>query len=499
MICISIAQESRKFALVDMLNAAPQCDMIEVRLDRFEKDPELKELVSRKPHPLIMACRRRRDGGDWSGSEPERLTLLRQAVVSGTDYVEIELDVADQIRPYPGCKRVISYTNLQETPDNIGEIYDDARTHHPDVIKLTTLARTPEEAWPLLQIVSRATTPTVVVGLGKPGIMLSILGRRIGAPWTYAALERGMEVYPGQPTVHDLETIYHYRDIDKQTRFLGVTGFSAMQVAAVAALNAGLSHLQSNLRCLPLGVGDIGVFRKIMSAVKLAGVVVDDEHQASLAELAQPADPAVQGSGTADLLLPKADQWVAWNLLCRAAVTSLEQVLHQRYPSEKPLQGRMVVLVGTNSIARSLAFAITQRGGHVIIAGRDREAAQAIAQQYQCRFVQFEALYTTSHDVLAVCSDEAKVAASHGHAHLRGGEKGLHPGYLKPSITVMDLTSIVERSELLREAQARGCPVVNPRAIMADQAARQLQMLANQQVPASVLTQAITLALGEEV
>jgi len=32
MICISIAQKSRRLALVDMFNAAPQCDLIEVRL-----------------------------------------------------------------------------------------------------------------------------------------------------------------------------------------------------------------------------------------------------------------------------------------------------------------------------------------------------------------------------------------------------------------------------------------------------------------------------------
>ena len=38
MICISINQESRRFALVDMLNAAKQCDLLEIRLDRFEKE-----------------------------------------------------------------------------------------------------------------------------------------------------------------------------------------------------------------------------------------------------------------------------------------------------------------------------------------------------------------------------------------------------------------------------------------------------------------------------
>src|SRR5207302_679457 len=171
-----------------------------------------------KPKPVIMTCRRPRDGGHWDGTEAERLALLRQCLVSKADYVEIELDVADQVRPYPPARRVISYTNLQETPADIADIYAAAQTKQPDVIKLTTLACTPEEAWPLVQILAKPPVPTVVVGLGKPGVMLALLGRKIGAPWTYAALERGMEAHPDQPTVADLENVHHYSAVQRNTR-----------------------------------------------------------------------------------------------------------------------------------------------------------------------------------------------------------------------------------------------------------------------------------------
>src|SRR5262245_11434651 len=148
MICISINQESRRMALVDMINAAQQCDLLEVRLDRFGKAPDVGDMIAHKPKPLIMSCRRPDDGGHWDGTEEERLAILRQCIISKADYVEIELDIADQIRPFPGCKRVISYTNLEETPGDIADIYADMQTRRPDVIQLTTLAQTPEEAWP---------------------------------------------------------------------------------------------------------------------------------------------------------------------------------------------------------------------------------------------------------------------------------------------------------------------------------------------------------------
>src|SRR5437016_4458826 len=243
MLCISIAQESRRFALVDMHNAAQQCDLLELQLDRFSKAPDLGELLASKPKPMIMSCRRPADGGQWSGTEEERLALLRQCIVSQSDYVEIELDAADQIRKFPPTKRVISYTNLKETPANIAEIYAEALTKSPDVIKLVTVAKTPEEAWPLMQILSKPKVPTVVVGLGKPGLMLTVLGRRIGAPWTYAALERGMEAYPEQPTVRDLRDVYCYHDIERNTRLVAVTGFTDREYLIAGALNQGFKHL----------------------------------------------------------------------------------------------------------------------------------------------------------------------------------------------------------------------------------------------------------------
>src|SRR5947208_4652465 len=135
MICISIAQESRRMALADMLNASRQCDLLEIRLDRFGKSPELGEILARKPKPVIMSCRRPRDGGDWDGSEDERLALLRQCIISKADYVEIELDVADQVRPLPPARRVISYTNRSETPANIADIYAQTLTKQPDIDK----------------------------------------------------------------------------------------------------------------------------------------------------------------------------------------------------------------------------------------------------------------------------------------------------------------------------------------------------------------------------
>jgi 3-dehydroquinate dehydratase/shikimate dehydrogenase len=485
MICISIAQESRRMALVDMHNAARQCDLLEVQLDRFGKAPDISELMAHKPTPIIFSCRRPQDGGNWQGTEAERLALLRQCIISKADHVEIELDVAGEIRPFPPAKRVITYTNRQETPRNLAEIYAQALTKHPDIVKLVTLIRTPEEAWPLVQILAKPAVPTVAVGLGKPGVMLTVLGKKIGSPWTYAALERGMEAYPGQPTVSDLENVYHYRAVGPATRLVGVIGFGDRDFASVAVLNAAFAHLQLPARCLPLALGSVSLFRKVAEAVKLAGVVVDEENRGPILGMAAEQDDDARQVKAADLLLHKDDGWHAYNTLTKAAVTALEGVLRTRWPGEKPLHGRLVLVVGTNPPARLLAQRIKKEGGLLIIASHDRDAARELAQALECRFIQFEALYSTMHDVTVVADDEKELTRG------KKVKAELSPGYLRSGMGVMDLTAWPADSAFLGEARKRGCLVVSLRRLFLEQLRRQARKLTGRDVPPEPLERAL--------
>lgn len=490
MICISINQESRRLALVDLLNASRQCDLLEIRLDRFGKAPEVGELLARKPKPVIMSCRRPQDGGFFEGTEAERLAILRQCIISKADYVEIELDAADDIRKFPPSQRVISYTNLQETPPDILGIYEEAKTKSPDVIKLTTLARTPEEAWPLVQILARASVPTVVVGLGKPGIMLTLLGKRIGAPWTYAALERGMEAYPGQPTVSELESIYHLSKIDKNTRFVGVTGFSDRDITACAVLNKALEHHAMSHRCLSMGVGDMKLFRKVMDAVKLGAAVIDPGHQQAILEIAPELHGPAKTTLAVDVLLRKGDAWHGFHCASQGWMQSLAETLRAKTPVENPVKDRMVMIVGVNAAAGILAREVQRFGGNAILASYKRKAGQQLAQEIGCRCVAFEALYSTMHDVLIVCDEEKEEAGPRG---------GLRGSYLKPGMTVMDLTAGFNKSPFLEDARQRGCFIVDPRGLFLNQLELQARLLTGKTTPMDVLNQAIPERFQDEV
>jgi 3-dehydroquinate dehydratase/shikimate dehydrogenase len=492
MICISILQESRRMALVDMLNSARQCDLLEIRLDRFGMAPELKELLSHKPTPVIMSCRRRQDGGFWDGTEAERLALLRQCVMHKADYIEVEVDAAHEIQRFPPTRRVIAcHIRPEDSPQDIANLYAEAQTKDPDVIKIIAQVETPEEAWPLVQILAKPPVPTVVVGLGKTGTMLATLAKKVDSPWTYAALEKGMEAHPGQPTVHELRNVYHIEKINRKTRLIGVTGFGDREYLTVAGLNNALAHLGLGARCLPLSVGSARLFSKVIDAVKLAGVVIDRAHQTMLLPLAAEQHPSAAFAKATDLFVEKGNNWHAYFTMPQAAVSALTEVLRDKTKSEEPIVGRMVLLVGLGPLTRTLAADLQHRGANIILAGLDRKAAQHAAQELNCRFVQFEAIYTTLHDVLVYCDEEQEERS-------RLGVSGLHLGVIRAGSAVMDLTADARRTKLLNEAILRGCHVVRPRDVLLTQLQLQSKLLSGQDVAPDVFTGAFPESVLDE-
>jgi 3-dehydroquinate dehydratase/shikimate dehydrogenase len=344
-----------------------------------------------------------------------------------------------------------------------------------------------------MQLLAKPTVPTVVVGLGKPGVMLSLLGKKIGAPFTYAALERGMEAYPEQPTARDLRDVYSYDDIGSKTPLIGVTGLTEREYVMTGAINRGMKQLGVSARCLPVQVGNVRLFQKVMEIAGFKAVVVNEPWRHELLEAATDLEPAAQQSQAVDLLVNEDKSWNGYNLLWRAAGAALDATLRQKYPTDKPLDNRMVAIVGADASARSLALGIKSRGGIPIIVSRDRDNAREAAKEIGCRYIPFEQLYTTSHNVLIVCvKDEFDPMQG------RKIKTQIHPGYLKPSITVMDLTSMPDASDLQIEAVKRGCDVVTPRRVLLEQILLSIRLITDQDVPRESIEASINEFAPEE-
>jgi 3-dehydroquinate dehydratase/shikimate dehydrogenase len=125
MICVSIGRTRHKMVVLEhRALAARGAQFVELRLDWLQNTPDLGFLLNERPTPVILTCRRPQDQGRWRGPEDQRLTLLRAAIAGGAEYIDLEHDIANQVRRYGNTKRVISYHNFEETPDDLEEIHE---------------------------------------------------------------------------------------------------------------------------------------------------------------------------------------------------------------------------------------------------------------------------------------------------------------------------------------------------------------------------------------
>ena len=480
MICISVTPESRSLAKVDLLNASRFADMIELCLDRLIKAPDVGDLTSDLEQPVIVSCRKLVDGGKFGGSEEERIALLRQAIISGPDYVELDLETAKKIPRFGDTKRVISITSLHQTIGDVDRMFEEAWKAKADVVKFTWATPHFEDAWPLLKaVVDKRELPVVGMGIGKSGITFSLLGRKYGSPWLYAALEKGMEAFDGQTSAFDLNEIYDLENITSKTRFLGLVGYDQTQPLIAKILNRGFRKIDSSFRCLPFQVGSLEKIRKRLETLKIPGIFVNPTNNLDLHKFSDNEEDAVQQSKAGDLLFQKKDQWQGFNLLWRVMLKTVESALEQH---GKELAKQNVLVFGTNPLARSLIYGLIRRGCVVSVTSPDDIAAKQIAQVMKVRQIPFMNMYDTYTDV-AVIADET---LSSGH-----GKSELNPAFFRAEMTVADFSQMPLETEFSREAIARGARVIPPQELGYEYLSAMFKAVSGQELDREIYDEAV--------
>lgn len=468
MLCISVAPESRRLGKVDLFNAAPQCDLIEFRLDRLGKEPDLKEMMEGISKPILISCRRKEDGGAWDGSEEERLVQLRTAIIAGPAYVELEHDVADKVPRFGSVKRVVSYTDLKSPLKDLEPVIQQAANSKADVIKLVGPTPTLDAAWPLLATVTKKRQiPVVGMGLGRAGVMFSLLAHKYGAPWTYAALEKGLEALPGQVTVTELDEVYRWRDVTPQTRFVAVAGFGPSETVAVKLLNGAFAEHQLPIRCLPVAIGLSDKIHQMLDALHINVLVANPELSERALNLAEQVDEPARKAQYADLVVKQQDGWHAYNTSWKGVLRAIETALGAKAPEDRPLESRSVFIIGAGGMARSIAYGVEKRKGIVSITAADDHEARQLAQLTGARFVPIASMYDTLCDVVVITEGQAFDALTGKTSGPATGVK-LNPAFLRPNMYVTDLTDPERESELLTEARARGCKIIEPREVFVE-------------------------------
>jgi 3-dehydroquinate dehydratase/shikimate dehydrogenase len=476
--------------------------LIELRLDYLSKAPDFKRLLANKPCPVVATVRRLADGGKWSGAEDARRMLLRQAIVAGFDWVDLETDVADAIPRYGPVKRIVSYHNLREMPADLEKIHQKMCTQDADVVKLAVRAQKPSDNLRALALIKNASRPTVALCLGDLGIPSRILGARFGAPFTYAAFNKERGLAPGLPSLQEVHGIYHYERIDADTDVYGVIGDPIAHSLSPLIHNHALRALGINAIYLPFRVprAELATFLKDFDRLPIKGYSVTIPHKEAVVALAARQDQAVAKIHAANTLVRGDDGFTAYNTDYQGAVESLKASLlahppqapngaELTYPEgHNPLTSRTALVLGAGGVARAVVHALQREGSLVTVVNRTAERAQKLAEEVGCRHIDWAGRHSVLCDIVVNCTSVGM--------HPNVDESPLHPSFLKPGLTVFDTVYVPETTLLVKEARSRGCHVVTGVDLFVRQAALQFQLFTGRAAPLELMQRVVKRALS---
>jgi 3-dehydroquinate dehydratase / shikimate dehydrogenase len=504
-LCVVIGRTRHKMVQVEVQEAARQgARLIELRLDFLKKAPDFKRLLDNKPCPMVATVRRPADGGRWDGTEEARLTLLRQAIVSGFDWADIETDAADKVRRFGPVRRIISYHNLRECPADLEKIHERMCEQDADIVKIAVRVTKPEENMRLLSLLRFPPRPTVAFGMGDIGFPSRILGAKYATPFAYAAFNKERGIAPGMPSYQEMKQVYHYDRIDPDTQVFGVVGDPVAHSLGPVIHNAAFRKLGLNAVYLPFRVprGDLPAFVKALNKVPVQGYSVTIPHkEAAVALLGVLPDPTAQRTGAANTLVKTREGFAAYNTDYGGILDALRDywsnppealvatapVAHAEGP-DRPFASKTVLILGAGGVARAAAYALQAEGALVTITNRNADRAQGLAHELGCRHVDWAARHTVLCDVVINCTPVGM--------HPDVDESPLHHGVLKPGLTVFDTVYTPENTLLVKEARARGCHVVTGVDLFVRQAALQFKLFTGKEGPMDLFRKIVKRALS---
>ena len=513
-ICVVIGRTRHKMVQAEIQEAGKRgARLIELRLDFLAKAPDFKRLLANKPCPMVATVRRAIDGGRWNSGEDARKMLLRQTIVGGFDWVDLETDMADSIPRFGKVRRIVSYHNMRETPKDLEQIHERMCKQDADVVKLAVKAQQPTDSLRVLALMAKPAKPTVAIAMGDMGFCTRVLGAKYGAPFTYAAFNKERGIAPGLPSFTELQQVFHYDKIDADTQVFGVLGDPVAHSLSPLIHNQAFRAAGLNMVYLPFRVAkpDVTTFLKEFAAIPVQGYSVTIPHKEAVVALAKYQDDAVIDTQAANTLVRGPDGFHAYNTDYQGVLESLRANLGRAEPwseepahpqgvvtapkpppptiqSLSPLHDKAVLVLGAGGVARAVTHALHHEGALVTIANRTPERGHALAEEIGCRNVDWAARHNVISDILINCTSVGM--------HPNVDESPVHPSYLKPGLTVFDTVYTPETTLLIKEARDRGCRVITGVDLFVRQAALQFQLFTGREAPLELMRKLVKRALS---
>lgn len=477
MICVSIGRGRHRMMIAEHHHLAEQgVELVELRLDYIRRPVNLRRLLDDRPCPVIATCRRPEDGGKWMRTERDRRMLLRTAIADGADYVDLEMDIAEEIPRYGNTQRIISYHNFDETPDRLEEIHHQISQLDPDIIKIATMANNPIDNIKALRLCRDSEIPTVAFCMGEMGLPSRVLCGRAGSPMTYATFSEDRKMAPGQLSYIQMRDDFAYEKITESTTILGVIADPVAHSLSPRVHNACLRAQNLDYLYLPFRVPKeyLQEFIQICPEMGVKGLSVTIPHKEKILKCINALDDNVAGIRAANTVVFRDINIYGYNTDCTAAVESLQQTLQEKHPDQTDVfSGLRVLILGSGGVARAIAFGLKRAGADITIAARDYRKSDALASELDCESIDWTARANYACRVLINCTSVGM--------HPNMDESPFDAEWFDKKTIVFDTVYNPEQTLFIKEARNASCTTITGIDMFVRQAARQFKLFTGEE------------------
>lgn len=499
MICVPITARSHKEALHDIERSCLIADAIEIRMDLIT-DGSLPELISTarrnsKKMIIIVTCRKKEEASLKVESsdikdikdQKDKMTILKQAIGLGADYIDIELsegqDIIEELklfceRPGRSTKIIISYHNFQKTPpfDRLKEIFHQCREFKPAVVKIVTWAKKPEDNLQVLRLIPYARKyqqEIIALSMGDKGRISRMTALLLGNFLSFATLPEGAQSAPGQLTVSEMKQINKLLKNDEQQHVQPVSSESPRQLKNYILLGNPVGHSLSPLmhntalRALDMEshynafcVYDPAAAIQAIRGMDIRGASVTIPFKSAVMEYLDDISADALQIGAVNTIINNDGLLTGFNTDWIGLTATLKEAMS--------IKGKKFVIIGAGGTARAAVYGILKEGGFPVVANRTAENSKKLALEFNCPYYSLGEIGKIKADCL-----------------INTTPVGMYPDIDKSPVSisalagykyVMDVIYNPLKTKLLSEASLWGCHVLSGLDMFVHQGAEQIKV-----------------------
>ncbi|MBI5223762.1 type I 3-dehydroquinate dehydratase [Candidatus Micrarchaeota archaeon] len=480
MICVSLAAKNTEEAIAALKNQK----FAEIRLDGLEvgNTKEVREIVTfarNNNKKLIATCR-----ASQKRNEAKRVELLLEAIASGANYVDVEIETQEEHRKRiveeakkKKCQVIVSYHNYEKTPSvqELEKIIETGFVFDADIVKVACKSNSEEDNQRLLNLLKTSGRRLLVIGMGEIGKKTRILGPLMGSEFTFAADEKGGSTAPGQMTVSEMKEIYRKMKIyAPEFRLYGVVGKPISHSKSPKIQNVAINGQRIEGRYVRIASLDEQDALRSAYEIGMSGLNVTSPYKEAIFRETIKKDETSQKTEATNTLKydHESGKWEGYNTDSYGVEMALKE-------NNVDISGKKAVVIGAGGAAKTAVLALRNRGAkRIIIANRTIEKAREIAQKFNCEFSGI------LEEELETALEDCKILISCIAAAQRIVPKRL----LRKEMVVMD-ANYSKESPLLSDAKEIGLQIIDAREWLLYQGAKAFEIFTNKKAPVAKMKQ----------